>query len=202
MVHQSQYCPYPCIFLNRASIVISDYHVGCCTGLLSFLQVLYSTKLSTDQPFIQVVSLMATAVEHLVTGETMQFSTSREQRRRLAISHHHSSSIICNGSNQEMQNKMHGQLLLYLLHFLPFVSMPLFLGSDMILKICAVWNTICRRHTTKQHHWYQIVARLLLFLQGTVPMFHCLHMNMVETWFVNNLRSLFLKLFSSSDLIL
>ena len=109
MVHQSQYCPYPCIFLNRASIVISDYHVGCCTGLLSFLQVLYSTKLSTDQPFIQVVSLMATAVEHLVTGETMQFSTSREQRRRLAISHHDSNhSIICNASNQEMQNKCMG----------------------------------------------------------------------------------------------
>jgi len=32
-----------------------------------------------------VVSLMATAVEHLVTGETMQISTSREQRRRFNI---------------------------------------------------------------------------------------------------------------------
>jgi geranyl diphosphate synthase len=28
---------------------------------------------------------MATAVEHLVTGETMQISTSREQRRRFNI---------------------------------------------------------------------------------------------------------------------
>uniref|UniRef100_A0A453SWE0 Solanesyl diphosphate synthase 3, chloroplastic/mitochondrial n=1 Tax=Aegilops tauschii subsp. strangulata TaxID=200361 RepID=A0A453SWE0_AEGTS len=32
---------------------------------------------------MQVVSLMATAVGHLVTGETMQMSTSREQRRSM-----------------------------------------------------------------------------------------------------------------------
>jgi hypothetical protein len=36
--------------------------------------------------------------------------------------------------------------------FTPFISMPLFVGSDMVLKNRAVWNTTYRRHTTKQHH--------------------------------------------------
>ena len=34
---------------------------------------------------MQILSSIATAVEHLVTGETMQISTSREQRRRFNI---------------------------------------------------------------------------------------------------------------------
>jgi hypothetical protein len=33
-----------------------------------------------------------------------------------------------------------------------FISMSLFVGSDMILKNRAVWNTTYRKHTTKQHH--------------------------------------------------
>lgn len=62
----------------------------CCNSrfiLVVAVYLLFSFKLSIAPPtvstlFVQVVSLMATAVEHLVTGETMQISTSREQRRR------------------------------------------------------------------------------------------------------------------------
>jgi hypothetical protein len=81
---------------------------------------------------------MATAVEHLVTGETMQFSTSREQRRRLIIYLFYSS----NCSSHHIPPKTKGCRIKCLDIFSslftlypPFISMPLFVCSDMILKI-------------------------------------------------------------------
>ncbi|OEL17951.1 Solanesyl-diphosphate synthase 1, mitochondrial [Dichanthelium oligosanthes] len=54
---------------NKLSVLAGDF-------LLSRACVALAALGNTE-----VVSLMATAVEHLVTGETMQISTSREQRR-------------------------------------------------------------------------------------------------------------------------
>uniref|UniRef100_A0ACD5TZU2 Uncharacterized protein n=1 Tax=Avena sativa TaxID=4498 RepID=A0ACD5TZU2_AVESA len=60
-----------CIMGNKLSVLAGDF-------LLSRACVALAALGNTE-----VVSLMATAVEHLVTGETMQFSTSREQRRSM-----------------------------------------------------------------------------------------------------------------------
>lgn len=68
-----------------AKLILYFWIHSCdCSASPFFLVVLYPTKAPIDFStlFLQVVSLMATAVEHLVTGETMQISTSREQRRR------------------------------------------------------------------------------------------------------------------------
>ncbi|XP_062178380.1 solanesyl-diphosphate synthase 1, mitochondrial-like isoform X1 [Phragmites australis] len=56
---------------NKLSVLAGDF-------LLSRACVALAALGNTE-----VVSLMATAVEHLVTGETMQISTSREQRRSM-----------------------------------------------------------------------------------------------------------------------
>ncbi|XP_010228271.1 solanesyl-diphosphate synthase 1, mitochondrial [Brachypodium distachyon] len=60
-----------CIMGNKLSVLAGDF-------LLSRACVALAALGNTE-----VVSLMATAVEHLVTGETMQISTSREQRRSM-----------------------------------------------------------------------------------------------------------------------
>ncbi|XP_044431061.1 solanesyl-diphosphate synthase 1, mitochondrial isoform X2 [Triticum aestivum] len=60
-----------CIMGNKLSVLAGDF-------LLSRACVALAALGNTE-----VVSLMATAVGHLVTGETMQMSTSREQRRSM-----------------------------------------------------------------------------------------------------------------------
>ncbi|KAM0893095.1 hypothetical protein ACQ4PT_025348 [Festuca glaucescens] len=60
-----------CIMGNKLSVLAGDF-------LLSRACVALAALGNTE-----VVSLMATAVEHLVTGETMQISTSREQRQSM-----------------------------------------------------------------------------------------------------------------------
>jgi hypothetical protein len=97
---------------------------------------------------------MATAVEHLVTGETMQISTSREQRRRLIVSLCHDSNCSSHLTPKTTRCgiKMLGHIFFCIYSISYIYPMSLFVGSDMILIKCAVWNTTCRRHTTKQHH--------------------------------------------------
>ncbi|KAL5224162.1 hypothetical protein ABZP36_010801 [Zizania latifolia] len=59
-----------CIMGNKLSVLAGDFLSRACVALAALGNT-------------EVVSLMATAVEHLVTGETMQISTSREQRRSM-----------------------------------------------------------------------------------------------------------------------
>jgi hypothetical protein len=94
---------------------------------------------------------MATAVEHLVTGETMQISTSREQRRRFNIFPrvHFVALVRCNIYSKSWRVKF---LQCYFELHSPFDLLSLLISSGMDSKISAAWNTTCRRRTTKQHH--------------------------------------------------
>ena len=137
---------------------------------------------------MQVVSLLATVVEHLVTGETMQMATTSDQRCRYII------SVVVSAYEHSLSSNLDIYFLLlsteltsYLLvsHYCPINAN----NVNLVLKgflLCGytAWNIICRRHTTRQLHWFQTAARLLLSLQDKLQKFHCLLITMVETWFV------------------
>lgn len=64
------------------------------------------------------------------------------------------------------------------------ILLNLLLAKFLLLFLFAAWSTICKRRTTKPHHWFQIAARQLLFLLGKQQKFQFWLTSMAKIWSV------------------
>ncbi|VAI79914.1 unnamed protein product [Triticum turgidum subsp. durum] len=148
-----------CIMGNKLSVLAGDF-------LLSRACVALAALGNTE-----VVSLMATAVGHLVTGETMQMSTSREQRRSMEYylqkTYYKTASLISNsckavailaGHTAEVSVLAYeyGRNLEPLLH-LGRVHYLIFVMESLLLQCYMRWKN--------SHNYKMSLTRVLTILQ-------------------------------------